>query len=351
MKRSDNITAKPIIISLILLFIAGILLIAAKYVSGFAEWYSINIYPFITGTMGRLSGIIPFSVAEAAVCILPLIIIADIIHCRKRLRAVIMHMLLIVSVLFFLYSANCGVNYHRNTFVDREALSEAEFTEEQLTDFCEYIITRLEECGPDHEYPHGRELADEARASMNKLSENYPSLGGYYPSPKQLAVLSGAFSAMGVSGIYSPFTVEANINGEMQDMEKPFTACHELSHLKGYMNEGEANYIGWLACIGSEDISFNRSGWLIGWIYAGGALRRIDPERYVRLCEKLPSYAVSEIEDNNIFWTTHETKASEIQDRVNDAYLKANDQKEGIQSYGMLTTLMLMHYYETSSKS
>ncbi len=80
-------------------------MIAAKYVSGFAEWYSINIYPFITGTMGRLSGIIPFSVAEAAVCILPLIIIADIIHCRKRLRAVIMHMLLIVSVLFFLYSA------------------------------------------------------------------------------------------------------------------------------------------------------------------------------------------------------------------------------------------------------
>ena len=47
--------------------------------------------------------------------------------------------------------------------------------------------------------------------------------------------------------------------------------------------------------------------------------------------------------------STHETKASEVQDRVNDAYLKANDQKEGIQSYGMLTTLMLMHYYDNSS--
>ena len=87
----------------------------------------------------------------------------------------------------------------------------------------------------------------------------------------------------------------------------------------------------------------------MGWIYAGGALRRVDPERYDRLCEKLPSYAVSEIEDNNMFWSTHETKASEVQDRVNDAYLKANDQKEGIQSYGMLTTLMLMHYYDNSS--
>ena len=180
---------------------------------------------------------------------------------------------------------------------------------------------------------------------MNKLSDNYPSLRGYYPAPKQLTLLSRAFSNMGVSGIYSPFTVEANINGEMPGMEKPFTSCHELSHLRGYMNEGEANYIGWLACIESDDPSFNRSGWLIAWMHAGGALRRVDPGRYEKLRKRLPSDAVSEIEKNSLFWSSHETKASEVQDRVNDAYLKANDQKDGIQSYGMLTTLMLMHYY------
>ena len=75
-------------------------------------------------------------------------------------------------------------------------------------------------------------------------------------------------------------------------------------------------------------------------------MRRVDPERYESLREGLPSYAASEIEENDRFWSSHETKASEVQDRVNDAYLKANDQKDGIQSYGMLTTLMLMHYYD-----
>ena len=244
MKQTDSRNTGTIIISLILLCMAGILSAAAKYVNGFAEWYSVNIYSLITGTAGRLTGTVPFSFAEAAVCILPLFFIVDIVRCRKRLRKVLSHILLIVSVLFFLYAANCGVNYHRNTFVDSKALSEAEFTEEQLADFCEYIISRLEESGPDPDYPQNRDLTDAARASMNKLSEKYPSLGGYYPAPKQLSILSGAFSAMGVSGIYSPFTVEANINGEMPDMEKPFTACHELSHLRGYMNEGEANYIG-----------------------------------------------------------------------------------------------------------
>jgi hypothetical protein len=184
---------------------------------------------------------------------------------------------------------------------------------------------------------------------MYKLSETYQSLCGFYPVPKQLTILSGFFSNMGVSGIYSPFTVEANVNGEMPDMEKPFTSCHELSHLRGYMNEGEANYIGWLACIGSDNPAFNRSGWLIAWLHAGGTLRRIDPERYYRLREAMPEDAVTEIEENDLFWSSHEGKASEIQDRVNDAYLKANGQDKGIRSYGMLTTLMLMHYYNSSA--
>jgi len=351
MKRSDKRTPVAVIISIILLCIAVVLLISAKRINGFAEWYSVNIYSVITGNLGRLTGAVPFSVAEAAACILPIIILADFVRCRKRLRAAFMHVLLIVSVLFFLYAANCGINYHRNTFVDQEALSNAEFTEEQLTGFCEYIVDRLNECGSSPDYPQSKELADAARLSMNQLSENYPSLRGYYPPPKQLTLLSRAFSNMGVSGIYSPFTVEANINGEMPGMEKPFTACHELSHLRGYMNEGEANYIGWLACIGSDDPSFSRSGWLIAWMHAGGILRRIDPESYERLREQLPSYAVSEIEKNSLFWSSHETKAAEVQDRVNDAYLKANDQKDGIQSYGMLTTLMLMHYYSQTSAS
>ena len=343
MKRS---MPKSLIISIILLCIAAALLIASKNIGGFAEWYSVNIYSVITGTLGRLSGAAPFSVAEAAVCILPFIILADIVRCRKRLRVALLHIVLIASILFFIYAANCGINYHRNMFVDQKALANARFTEEQLADFCGYIVDRLEKCETAADYPKDKEFTETARHSMDKLSEKYPSLSGFYPSPKQLTVLSRAFSNMGVSGIYSPFTVEANINGEMPDMEKPFTACHELSHLRGYMNEGEANYIGWLACIGSDDPAFNRSGWLIGWIYAGGALRRIDPERYDVLCERLPSYAVSEIEENSLFWSSHETKASEIQARVTDAYLKANDQKDGIQSYGMLTTMMLMYYFD-----
>ena len=339
--------------------LALLLLAAAEHISGFAQWYSVNVYALITATVGRFSGVFSFSLSEALILILPVLIIADLVRCLKsetasgpalhRLLPCLLHMILIASALFFLYAANCGVNYYRDPFVDQAAVKETKFTVEQLEELCGYISEQLEESysagRSGTEYPKGSELAASARSSIRRLSEDYPSLQGYYPRPKQISVIDGAFSAMGVSGIYSPFTVEANINGQIPDSEKPFTACHERAHLRGYMIEGEANYIGWLACIGSEDPAFRRSGWLIAWTHAGGTLYRTDPEAYERLRAGLPADALDELDEINMFWRTHETKASEVQDRVNDAYLKANGLEEGIQSYGMLTTLMLMWYF------
>ena len=328
---------------------AAALLYSARRIEGFAEWYSSSIYPLIEGTTGRLSGILPFSLAELLVLLLPVIIIADAFRSRKRIGLFLQRMLLLLAVLAFLYSANCGVNYYRDPFVAPEVYSETSFTAEQLEEFCKYAAYHLRQnseapAGDGFDYPDRTDLASSAVSAMKKLGGSYGSLSGYYPRAKTLSVLSRLFSNMGVSGVYSPFTVEANINGEMPGMEKPFTSCHELSHLKGYMNEGEANYIGWLACIGSDDPAFVRSGWLIAWNYAGVDLYRADPKRYEAAVSFLPEDALRELAENHDFWENHKTKASDVQDRVNDAYLKSNGLEDGIHSYGNLTTLMMAWY-------
>lgn len=365
--------SKSIWLGLILLIIAVLLSCAARMIPGFAQWYSITVYPVLQGSLGRLSGLMPFSVGEILCIILPVLFVFDVaasfINGRKQcassaddkpvekpLRRICRHMFIAASILFFLYSANCGVNYYRDPFVDPDVYKNAKFTAEDLEEFCDYTVSRLQGIYTvsTTEYPSGRALAVNAVDSMENYAAtetnspeaigNISALEGFYPRPKELTVLSRLFSQMGVSGIYCPFTIEANINGEMTGLEKPFTACHELSHLKGFMNEGEANYIGWLSCINSEDEAFNRSGWLIAWIYAGNSLYRMDPERYYELREKLPDEAIRELDENTEFWATHETKASEVQNRVNDAYLKSNGQDKGIQTYGQLTTLMLIWF-------
>ena len=90
---------------------------------------------------------------------------------------------------------------------------------------------------------------------MIRLGQSYPQLDGYYPYPKPL-INSRLLSVQQLCGIYSPFTIEANYNREMPYYNIPHTICHELSHLKGFMREDEANFIGYLACIGSDSPDF-----------------------------------------------------------------------------------------------
>ena len=113
----------------------------------------------------------------------------------------------------------------------------------------------------------GKDLQDRARAAMFSLGATYPELSGYYPQPKGL-LFPAFLSVQNLSGIYSPFTIEANYNSAMVSYNLPFTICHELSHLRGFMQEKEANFIGFLACVNADDTAFNYSGYLLGWIYA-----------------------------------------------------------------------------------
>jgi len=178
---------------------------------------------------------------------------------------------------------------------------------------------------------------------MKRLAQEYPALSGHYPLPKPVLV-SEILSIQQCSGVYSPFTIEANYNNDMVSYNIPHTICHEMSHLRGFMREDEANFIGYLACLGSEDADFRYSGYLMGWIYAGNALAKVDYEEYVRLHGLLNREIVAELDANSEFWADYEGEVAEVQEKVNDAYLKANGQADGVLSYGRVVDLMLVDY-------
>ena len=178
---------------------------------------------------------------------------------------------------------------------------------------------------------------------MVELGEEYPELGGYYPVPKPLAV-SRILSVQQLCGVYAPFTVEANFNQEMTTYNIPHTMCHELSHLRGFMQEEEANFIGYLACLKSDRRSFQYSGYLTGWVYATNALAKQDMDKYVELYRQLNEDTVRNLKENTEFWNQYDGKVS---NQMNDTYLKFNDQQDGVQSYGRMVDLMLAYYRES----
>ena len=359
---------KRILLSLICVIGGILLLIAARRMPGFAEQYATTVYPVLVGIFARVCNLFPFSVVEVLLYALVLFFFVSLFRKRAR-RHLTARLLTLAAVLFFLYCANCGVNYYRTPFSEKEHFLVQPSSVEELKALCLYLheeLIAMEKTGQNHAKEANQDQKseaqsekgadkrtesvkkadsywdwmEEARTAMYTLAKEYPSLAGYYPKPK-LLLCSWILSVQQVSGIYSPFTIEANVNRDMTAYNIPFTACHELSHLRGFMREDEANFIAFLACLQSDNPTFLRSGLMTGYLYAANALYAEDRELWKELSASLPDSIRAEYAANNAFWDQYDTAVAQVHEAVNDAYLKAHGQKDGVKSYGRVLDLML----------
>lgn len=337
-----------------------VLQLLARGLQAFADGYAAYVYPIFVGTLGRLCSIFPFSVVELALYLGALFCLFAIgrqliLVVRKKLGfgiavlSLLRGGLLLVSVLLLSYTLMAGINYQRQSFSDAEGLVIESSSREELVALCERLLSEVNQAAAEIKLDeNGRcaeveNLEETAVLAMQALGKVYPTLSGYYPRPKPIWI-SEILSVQQVTGVYSPFTAEANYNQDIPAYNLPHTVCHELSHLKGYMREDEANFISWLACWQSDCAEFRYSGALVGFIYATNALYRYDPECYHELFSGLCDTAKADVSYNSSFWRQYDGVAAEVHEKVNDVYLKANSQADGVESYGRVVELMLGYF-------
>ena len=341
---------------------AGGLLRVLSGVPGFADWFGILWYRFASRAIGGAAGRFPLAFSELLAVFLLAALFVGIVHCRRRPLAVFKGIILVSGILFFLYEANCGVNYYRTSFSEEEKLDTSGATEEELISLCLLMRDRVNETAAASRtgdpvlfsrigqteatsLSPGEliSLGNRCRYAMKLLGGRCRSLKGNYPSPKPL-LFSRVLTVQQVTGIYLPFFIEACYNREIPYYNLPFTICHELSHLRGFMREDEANFIGFLACAESGDPELVYSAYLNGFVYAGNALAKENRSAYREIYRSLCDGAKKDLSWNNAFWDSYEGAASEVHEKVNDAYLRANGQAEGTKSYGRMVDLMAGWY-------
>lgn len=203
------------------------------------------------------------------------------------------------------------------------------------------------------------DMADEAVRLMQRLGETYPQLDGWYPRPKAM-LFSDFMCQQYMQGYYFPFSMEANYNDVMHILNIPSTMCHELAHLRGYIYEDEANFIGYLACVQSEDAFFQYAGYLsvLNYLYNDVyKLWKTNPDAYEEASVTVQPVPVSQLVwKDNIFvsdeeWERINGKAlidTEIVDKAADVFidtnLKVNGVADGKVSYSRVVTLLLQYY-------
>lgn len=349
---------------LLLIFVTTSLVITmiARFNLRFAEFYALNIYPVFAESISFLTSKISFSLAEFIIIVLIITVLIyfsitliktvlnkSLIYCKSF----ILNMSFAFSIVLLLFVLSCGINYYRYEFTYYSGLEIKESTRHELFNLCETLISEANELRKslstgqndsselfDSNY---YKTAERAKNSFANISRSYDVLKGNYPNPK-LVVFSDVMSNMRITGMFFPFTYEANINKNIPAYQIPSTMLHELVHLRGFMREDEANFISYLACINSGYEDFAYSGTMLALFYSMDALYFEDYDLYSDLYNTISEDVRNDMKYSSNYWKQFETRIADVSSMVNDSYLKANNQKDGVQSYGRMIDLLLAYY-------
>ena len=121
----------------------------------------------------------------------------------------------------------------------------------------------------------------------------------------------------------------------------PSTIAHEMAHQRGVNSEEEANFAAIAACITSDIPVYEYSGYLLGLDYLIDTLSGADPYAYRRITLKLNDDVLRDLKDNNDYWLSQHTQATETVTAVYDGYLKSNGVESGINSYGACVDMLV----------
>ena len=149
-----------------------------------------------------------------------------------------------------------------------------------------------------------------------------------------------------ISGVYSFFTGEANINVNYPDFIVPFTMAHEMSHQRGIAREEEANMVAFLVCLNSNNPYVRYSGLSNVLSYVNSALYRADKELYKRFRNYYyPSELAKENSAYSLFFDKYrENVANNVTNAVNNSFLQSQGQSQGTKSYGLVVDLTVSYY-------
>lgn len=346
---------------LLLLPLSFLLSFAASKNPELAEWYATTIYPALSRAGNAVSSLFPFPVGETLVLLAVPLLLFLIFRFLVRLargkgkRAetaarFFLNLLCAASVLALMFTLNCGINYSRYTFAQTSGLKVQNSSKAELTELCAELAQKVNSLRAKVEtdsdsvmklsQPSLHATAEEARRAYDKIGAQYPLLKPGYGAPK--AIFGSRYlSYTQTTGMFFPFTFEANINTDIPAYSIPLVMCHELSHLRGFMREDEANFIGYLVCENSGNADFEYSGSMLAFIYTYNALCAADGNAAGQIYDSLNVGVRRDLDANSAYWARFEGPVAQAASSVNDSYLKANRQDDGVKSYGRMVDLLL----------
>lgn len=310
----------------------------------------------IASGLGRVTGAVPFSVAEAGVAILA---VGGAILGFRAWRAsqqrgrlafrFVLAAACVFSLGYAVFLGSWGLNYRREPIAGAFGLPVEKSNADELRTLAAHFFERMELARLAAPTRNGVATVESggqtsifrrAAEAYHAAGQGFPFLSGDY-SPAKPLLSSVLFSYAGVGGIYVPFTAEPHVNVDSPDWVLPFNVCHEMAHQRGVAREDEANYVGFRVArdFGSPDFVYSAYFGIDGHVV--NALGKADPKMARELWENRSPALKADAAAYQAWRATRTSRLADVGDAVNSAYLRSNGVKDGVQSYGRVVDLLL----------
>ncbi len=348
---------------LLLIPLALVLGTLASYAPSVVETVFANgIFPAVSFVVSWIFGWMPFSFAEFLLYALIILLGAWIIYVivqavKKKFNfKKFIHTLvtfgIVVGISLNAFYFMWGFNYYRYSIAYSMGLEVRERPPQELADLCAAlantanILREHVDVDSDGVYTlngNYSEVFGEIPQAYESLATVYPQFSKSIPPAKPVAA-SELLSYADISGIFIPFTEEANVNVHQNDLMIASAAAHESAHLMGIAREDEANFVAFLACISADDPNIAYSGVMLALVHAGNKLNDLSPDAYSQLYSYYSDGVVRDLNAHREYWDRYDGKVAETVQKINDNYLKSHDQDAGVMSYGYMVDLLLAYF-------
>jgi hypothetical protein len=262
----------------------------------------------------------------------------------RPLRAVMsiaVRIVTVASVVYLVFLAAWGLNYRREPLREKIAFDAGRVTPDAALALARETVAHVNAM---HDPAHAAGW-DEAGAVDPALAAAFGGAtralglpGVPVPGRPKHTSLDVYFRRAGIAGMTDPFFLETLVASDILPFERPHVVAHEWAHLAGVTDEGEANFVGWLACL-RGDTPHRYSGWLF---------------LYGEVVAALPANAAREVAatlgagPRADLQAIRQRYAREVSPRLQtagwglyDQYLKANRVDAGTASYAEVVQLVL----------
>ncbi len=324
-----------------LAIVAAVLAAAAPLPRAFIELlYANGIFAAMNRALVPLTNHVPFAVGDviAVVAVVALAVwwVRSLRRTprgarKRKVLALLAHTAGWLAIGVVLFEVLWGWNYRRVTVSARIAYDKTRVTDAAVAAFSERIVNTL---NADVAAAHAETLD---RAKLEAAFQPVVArLGDAWDVPvtvPKTTLFDPYYEAAGIGGQYSPFSFETFLNASFLPFEVPRALAHEWAHVAGFTDEGDANYIGTLTCLRSNDPLIRYSGAF--WTYGDLPLAQ---RRRLKLDPRvLADFNAS----RDRFLRHYKPQIFAMQWRVYDRFLRSNGVKGGVASYGYFLRLLV----------